>query len=56
MRFEGCEGETPVADACYRYSGIMLSGFKDVVEKNMKEAFEYAKKYVNSIPWDFCSF
>ena len=42
--FEACEGEIP--DACYRLSGFYINGFRDAVEKNMKEAFEYAKKYV----------
>ena len=27
---------------------MMIHGFKDAVQKNLKEAFEYAKKYVNS--------
>ena len=37
-------------DSCYKYSGMMINGFGGAVEKNLKEAFEASKKYVNSTP------
>ena len=40
---KGCD-ELKVAEACHNYSGVFIKGIRGAIQKNMAEAFTYAKK------------